>query len=52
MQSRYDLRVAQREPNRETIAAIGEIEAGAGECSADSTSDVFDRVTMGRRGQP
>jgi DNA-damage-inducible protein J len=38
-----------RIPNRETIAAIEEIEAGGGEVSTASTREVFDNIVRKRR---
>jgi DNA-damage-inducible protein J len=38
-----------RIPNRETIAAIEELEAGGGTVSTGSTADTFDKATRKRR---
>jgi len=37
-----------RIPNRETIAAMEELDAGKGEVSTDATGDVFDKATRRR----
>ena len=39
-----------RLPNRETIAAIEELEAGGGEVSTSSTAEMFDKA-LGKRRQ-
>jgi DNA-damage-inducible protein J len=37
-----------RIPNRETIAAMEELDAGKGEVSTDATGDAFDKATRRR----
>ena len=40
----FDVRV----PNKETVAAMAELDAGGGEISTTSTRDTFDRATRKR----